>query len=55
MNSTVCPKCGREVPVMSYGYGYIAICCTKVLYYMRDWPEDNEKFEGYNQDERKKD
>jgi len=34
-----CPKCGKDVRIIPYGYGYVASCCGKVLYNAKTLPE----------------
>jgi len=31
----VCPHCGKEVKIISFGYGYVGVCCGKVVYNAR--------------------
>ena len=32
MDTIKCPVCKRDVPIITFGDGYIATCCGKVLY-----------------------
>ncbi|HOS05409.1 MAG TPA: hypothetical protein PK966_04990 [Syntrophorhabdaceae bacterium] len=27
-----CPKCGKTVKLISFGYGWVGVCCNSVVY-----------------------
>jgi len=27
-----CPKCGAEVPLVRFGFGWVAHCCGEIIY-----------------------
>jgi uncharacterized paraquat-inducible protein A len=53
MATVKCPNCGREVNIISFGYGYMAICCGMILYDSKDEPPKAEKKEEKKKEEKK--
>jgi len=51
MATVKCPNCGREVKIISFGYGYMAICCGMILYEGSDEPPEAEKKKEEKKDE----
>ena len=43
-----CPKCGKDATIISFGSGYIAACCGKVIY-RGEKPKENKKNEEKKQ------
>ena len=35
-----CPFCGKEVGIIQFGDGYIAICCKQVIYNSKRLPDE---------------
>lgn len=33
-----CPHCGKDVKVISFGYGRVAACCGKIIYRDNEMP-----------------
>ena len=54
MATVKCPNCGREVKIISFGYGYMAICCGMILYNNSDEsPKADKKKEDKKKEEEK--
>ncbi len=51
MATVKCPYCGREVKILSFGYGYMAMCCGMIVYNNRDESPKAEKKEEKEKDE----
>ena len=51
MATVKCPNCGKEVKIVSFGYGYIAICCGMILSNGSDELPKVEKKEEEKKDE----
>jgi hypothetical protein len=40
-----CPKCGACIEVISFGFGYVAICCGRFIYDSLKYPDkENENW-----------
>jgi endogenous inhibitor of DNA gyrase (YacG/DUF329 family) len=53
MVTVKCPNCGKEVKIIPFGYGYMAICCGMILYDSKDEPPKAEKKEEKKKEEKK--
>jgi len=51
MATVKCPNCGREVKIISFGYGYMAICCGMIVYEGSDEPPEAGKKKEEKKDE----
>ena len=38
-----CGRCGEDVRVISYGYGYLAACCERIIYSGHSLPSRHKK------------
>lgn len=43
MPTIKCPHCGKEVRIISFGGGYVAVCCDQVIYNGYKLPQYDEK------------
>gem|GEM_PF-1375920 len=39
--TVTCPKCGKTVKLISFGYGWVGICCNSVVYNSDKLPEEH--------------
>jgi len=42
MHTIKCPFCGGEVKLVSYGDGWIGLCCDKIVYNSSRLPQEGE-------------
>jgi hypothetical protein len=43
MITITCPICGKEVAIIQFGFGYLAVCCGVILYDSPDPPQERKK------------
>ncbi len=41
MDGLRCPICGKEVHLISFGSGWVGVCCNKLVYNRREFPFQN--------------
>jgi len=42
MYFVVCPLCNKKVVLVSYGGGWIGVCCDRIVYNSNRLPQQNE-------------
>ena len=50
MDNVVCPLCGKQVEIVTYGGGRIAACCKKLIYNGKPLNHKWESFDGLRQE-----
>ena len=40
MSELRCRVCGREIKIISFGHGWVGVCCKDVVYSGKELPED---------------
>ncbi len=40
MDEVVCPKCGKEINLVRFGYSWIGLCCDRIVYDRPDLPQN---------------